>query len=279
MLKNKIALSLFTLFLLTASVFSQDKFVVPTQKITGAEEAFPNNEMIVLKITPITDKPKYLVDVKYTWVVLADGKEKKNVLTWPDNTTVGFGRGSAKTIQVFTMINYLYTVREKDSSDGAIVEVGQKNSGLVVTPIKFKDDVVPDPDNPNPPNPNPNPTPGPVLPDGKFGLAKTSYDLVNSKVPAVSRVKGSTALSTSLEGVAASIAAGALTSPDVILSTVKTSNNTALQNSGVSIADWDEFGNGMQAALLKLYKDKKLNVATDYAEAFKEISTGLKAVK
>ena len=260
--------SVCVLFLLSMPVFAQDKFVVPTQTVVGAEEAYPSNELIMLKVTDIKEKPPHLQSVQYNWVVLADDKEKKNVFVYPDKTTIGFGRGAAKKIQVILVIDYIYTVKDED---GKIIEVGHKSSGLIFIPIKFNDTPVPGPVDPV--------VPDPVLPDGTFGLAKTGYSLAIKHVPAVNRVKGAKAMTTGLSGIVASIRAGALTDPSDILTKVNTANNTALKNAGIDESEWDAFGTALQAELLKLYRADKLKTASDYADAFDELVTGLKAVK
>lgn len=271
---RKLILSATTLLLLTCSAFAADtKFIVPKQKVTGAEDPIPANELVILKVTMEENRPKYLQDIQYSWLVLADGQEKKNILLYPDNTTIGFGRGSAKKIQVILTISYLYAVREGEDALGKIIEVGQRNSGIIFIDVKFSDSPNPGPDpNPNPPDPNP-------IPDGKFKLAKATYDLATSKVPAVNRVKGAEAMATATAGISASIRAGVLKDPTEALKKLKDANNSALTRVGVTLTDWDEFGLGLQAKLVELYRAGKLSKISDYADAFDEIAIGLNRVK
>lgn len=272
---RKLILSAVTLLLLTGSAFAAEtKFVVPKQKVTGAEEPIPANELVILKVTMEENRPKYLQDIQYSWLVLADGQEKKNVLLYPDNTTIGFGRGSAKKIQVILTISYLYAVREGEDALGKIIEVGQRSSGIIFIDVKFSDNPGPGPG----PDPNPNPDPNPI-PDGKFKLAKATYDLATTKVPAANRVKGAEAMATATAGISSSIRAGVLKDPTEILKKLKDANNAALTRIGVTLTEWDEFGVGLQAKLVELYRAGKLSKASDYADAFDEIAIGLNRVK
>lgn len=264
-----------TLLLLTGSAVAQDKFVVPKQVVVGAEEVVPANELVILKVSPIDSSVKYLVDTKYSWVVLADGKEKKNVLVFPDNTTIGFSRGNAKNMQAMLVINYLYVVRENDDPKGKIIEVAQRSSGIIFVEIKFY--------TPNPPGPPDPPGPGPdsdpTFPIGKFDLSKISYQLAKANVPAVNRQKGATAIANSTSGISASIRAGALTDPADILTKLKAANNSALKNVSVAESEWDDFGMALQKKLVEFYRANKLKTASDYADAFDEIAAGLSKVK
>lgn len=273
MIRNLI-ISMCAILLLTSSGFAADKFVVPKHEVTGAENVIPVNELIILKAGLAEPKPKYLHEVQYNWLVFADGKEKKNVLVFPDNTTIGFGRGSAKQMHALLVINYLYVVRENDDPVSKITEVAQRSSGIIYIDIKL------DGSNPNPPNP-PIP-PGPVdpeFPDGKFKLAKVVYDLANSKVPQANRVKGAHAMATATAGISSAIRAGALREPAEILTKLKDANNNALKNAGVDVSDWDEFGLAFQDKLVELYRANKLKVASDYADVFDEVAIGLNKVK
>lgn len=126
-----------------------------------------------------------------------------------------------------------------------------------------------------PPAPPVPPTP---IPDGKFGLAPKMYGYAMS-VTEASRVKGAAALVKSFDGMRAAIAAGTLTNPEEILKKTTESNVSALANAGVPREHWESAFKSLQEAVYQLYSDKKLSVASDYAEAWGEIASGLRAVK
>jgi hypothetical protein len=270
---NRIFISTVAVLLLSTTVFAQpDKFVKPDQKVVGAEEVVPAGEPIILKVTPITTPPKYLVQTTYSWKILADDKEKSNVLVWPDNTSVVFGKGTAKRLQAILSINYLYAVREKEGDNTSpIKEVGQQSS-LLIVPIKLGNTPPPPPDNPDNPD-------EPKFPVGRFDLAKTAYKLAMANVEPTNRAKGAQAIATSTEGIAAAISAGTITNVETAFTQLKNSNNSALSREGISVDEWDKFGGVLQKELYKLYQDKKLVVLSDYADAFREMAEGLKKVK
>jgi hypothetical protein len=80
------------------------------------------------------------------------------------------------------------------------------------------------------PQPTPTPTPQPApdpLPDGRFGLAKATHDLVLAQVPAGDRPLAGT-LAGNYRAVASRVAAGTLTAPDQILVATAEGNRDAL---------------------------------------------------
>ncbi len=257
----------------TTSFAQQSKFVVPEQRIEGAENPIAPGELIILRVSNIGNKPQYLTDVTYKWKILEDGKEKKNVIVWPDGSSIVFGAGAAQKITAMLVVLYQYEVKDKD---GKLLEAASRMSELLIVNVELA--------NPGPgPGPGPNPPvppgPGPDFPDGKFKLAAVSYRLAMMHVPVTNRLKGAQAIATSTNAIASAIAAGTLTDPADILKKLKEANNAGLNRVGVSPSEWDNFGNAMQGELLKLYKDKKLNVASDYGTAFREIAEGLSSVK
>jgi hypothetical protein len=129
---------------------------------------------------------------------------------------------------------------------------------------------------PVPPGPGPAPNPTPV-PDGKFKLGSVAYTLVTTQVAVADR-KVTKDIATAFDGIAASIRAGTLTQPADILTKTKEATNAKLTAANLPLTSWDAFGTGLQKALYQLYKDKKLNAASDYADAWGEIATGLRAV-
>lgn len=282
MIRNSV-LSIAFLCLFSVISLAQDKFVLPDQKIQGVDDVVPAGEVIILRATPLNQKPQHLSDVNYQWKILEEGKEKKNVIVWPDGSTVVFGAGvlspnqKNKKLTALLVVSYLYTVREGNTPTGKIQEVAQRSSGILMQDIYVGGAPVP----PGPgPGPEPPPEPDPTFPDGKYKLAATSYQLAKTLVLVASnRAKGAEAVATATEGIAAAISAGVLTDQAEILKRLKAKNNSQLELAKIPIGEWDAFGRALQSELYQLYKDKKLNTPSDYAEAFREIAEGLRKVK
>lgn len=267
-------LALTTLLLFALVVRADDKFTVPDQKINGGGTVSAG-DVVVLSVSPIDNdkKPENLQNVVYNWKILEDGKIKtKGVQEWPGNDRVVFGAGikKGKKFTGILSITYLYVVKDKD---GKITEVATR-SKLLMDEVVVEGDVPgPDP-GPGPgPNPNPNP-PAPVLPDGKYKLAKFSYDNSLQKVDASIRKADSLALATSFNGIASKIASGSFTSLEDILKETQTSNRTALKD---NTNKWENFFIELQKNLYTLYKGKQMATMEDFATAWKEIATGLEA--
>ncbi len=130
------------------------------------------------------------------------------------------------------------------------------------------------------PGPGPGPGPSPDLPDGQYKLAKFAYAAANSYVEDPdTRVKGSAALSGSFDATAARIAAGTITVPDTALVELEASNAAALAKAKIDRATWDAWGTALQKEWLPLYKNGKMKSMDDFKNAFKEVATGLKAVR
>jgi hypothetical protein len=249
-------------------------YQVPDQNIVAPESVDPG-EVIIVSVSQIQNPPPYLYAATYRWKVLENGKVKTNVKEWPDGTSILFGAGvirqgeSGRTFSIVLSACYLYVAKEKDNITG----IGQR-SNLLTTTITVNGS------SPNPgPGPTPGPSPGPSLPDGKFGLAKTAYQIAMDSVPSGARAKGAPVLANSFNGIASSVAAGTLNNPRDLLTQTKTANQTALSNAGVSAADWDNFFTVLQRQIYPLHAGGKLNSVQDFADAWREISAGLEKVR
>lgn len=128
------------------------------------------------------------------------------------------------------------------------------------------------------PNPGPTPGPGPDLPSGRFGLARFAFDAAMREVAvdAKSRRDQGIKLAESLRSIAASIAAGALTDAEAILEQTRAANNAAL---GVDAAGWSGWARSTAEKLETLDAESRLPTPADYAEAWRELATGLEALR
>ncbi len=253
------------------------EFVVPEQKITGADKVHKLGRLVKLDVTGVKDKPEHYQSSTYKWKiyeVLYDNNRMPYISALEDTVAVDsgvfFGAGvENRKLTAEVIIVHTYVVKDKD---GKITEVGNKLN-VVTTDVNIGSET------PGPgPGPGPGPDPSPTFPDGKFKLSKVVYDIA-MKTVTVDKQKGAAAVANGCNAVAASIAAGVLKDPAEILKTLREKNNANLEAQNIKPATWDAFGIELQKELLKLYKDKKLLTVSDYADAFKEIADGLSKVK
>ncbi len=130
-------------------------------------------------------------------------------------------------------------------------------------------------DDPGPePGPRPNPTPGP-LPDGAYKLAQFSFDAAQ-QVPATHRHYAARLAST-FESVAAQLSAGTITSITAANNKVKSDNAAILGNDRTT---WQTWLNAMNTRMTELWgQHQSIQTISGMASAYREIATGLRAVK
>ena len=256
---NKILCSLLATILISSSSLATD-FVVPQQKIVGAEAPVPLGELVDLTISPIKDPPKHFVSYSVAWKVF-DGDKEKRVREYQDGIFFGAGVVS-KRMTALVAITYLYAVKDADKT----TEITTKTV-IISTPVIIGED----------PGPAPDPAaPDPVFPEAKYSLQKKAYSLAMTKVPAAIRKNTATAVAKSFEAMASAIAAGAIKEVDDLLKKTAESNRAAV---GANKAAWEPFFKEMQDTLYSLYEGKQMVTATDFAEAWREVAAGLKSVK
>jgi len=272
--------------LLVPSFASAADFVVPKAEIVisdgsgvvPAGKAVGLGELVDLTVTKSADPVPHLAAVSYEWKILEAGKER-NYKSAGDKSSVWYGAGVApKKQQAFAVVTYLFVVRAKeDDPKSAIKEVATRTQFLYVE-VSIGG-VIPPPTPPPGPD-NPTPPPAPTVPDGRFKLGKTAYDLSLAKV-AVSpdRQKAAAALATSFRGMASSIKAGAFTDAKVMLPAVTTSNRTALANAGVPREAWTPFFTDLMEVVFAKYERDEISTLADFADAWNEIAAGLEAVR
>jgi hypothetical protein len=130
----------------------------------------------------------------------------------------------------------------------------------------------PIPPNPNPPGPQPDP-----LPPGKYGLASFTRDAA-AGVPlsATERVRTAAALAGSFDSIASTIAAGAIKTQADAIAATQANNITAL---GSAREAWRPWAESLRVKLNALSESGQLATMDDYITAWREISTGLRAIK
>lgn len=266
----KILYSLVIFLSFSLNVFAQ-KFVIPDQKIVGAETPIPLGELVDLSVSSIKNPPQYLVETTYTWKVL-DGYTEKRVR--PYDGGVFFGAGiQPKRLKAFVAVTYLYVVKEQDK----IIESAARTSFLS-TDVLIGDEAPPTPDVPTP---TPNPEPEPVFPEGKYNLSKFIYDITKNKIniSKQDKAKQANALAKSFESIAAAIAAGTIDDQEDILKKTSEANRSAIQSVGGDKTKWEPAFIDIQEKLFGLYKDNKMTTKQDFASAWREIATGFKYFK
>ena len=251
-----------TITICANSLFGAD-FIVPQQKIVGAETPIPLGELVDLSVSPIKDPPKHFVSYSLAWKVF-DGDKEKRVREYQDG--IFFGAGVVnKKMTALVAITYLYVVKESDK----ISEVGTKTV-LLSTPVVIGADT---------PEPGPDPTPvdpEPTFPESRYNLNSKAYKAAMSKVTSQARKSGAKNIAKSFESIASAVSAGALNQVDDILKKTTEANRAAVGNYR---ADWEPFFKYMQDVLYTLYEEKQMVNANDFAEAWREVATGLKSVK
>ncbi len=264
---------------LPAEQAAKPVFVVPEQKLVGADEPIPLGELVELSASPIKSPPTYLASTSYTWRVAEDMRLQK-FRTNPDGSVWWAAGVVDKTMWVTCSVTHLYLVKD---AEGRITQVSTRNvilfAKVVIGKGSPRPGPVPVPPGPGP-GPGPAPAPDPVFPDGQYKLAALAYKSAAVKVTdPTARTKGSEALARSYEGVASAIAAGTLKDLTAALAATKAANNKAIADAGVDAAKWEAFGVDLQDAVYALYQAKKINSVADLGTAWLEISAGLKKVK
>jgi hypothetical protein len=255
----KLVISMLSFVLVCGASLATD-FVVPQQKIVGAESPVPLGELVDLTVSPIKDPPKHFVSCSIAWKVF-DGDKEKRVRESQDG--IFFGAGVVpKRMTALVAITYLYVVKEGDKTSEIVTK-----TVIISSPVIIGED----------PGPTPDPSvPDPVFPEGRYNLQKTAYSLAMGKVPAVTRKGSATAVAKSFESMASAVAAGAVKEVDDLLKKTAESNRAAV---GANKAAWEPFFKEMQDTLYSLYEGKQMVTATDFAEAWREVAAGLKSLK
>ena len=256
---SKLLISILAAVLINSGLLATD-FVVPQQKIVGAEAPVPLGELVDLTVSPIKDPPKHFVSCSIAWKVF-DGDKEKRVREYQDG--IFFGAGVVpKRMTALAAITYLYVVKEGDKT----TEISTKTV-IISSPVIIGEDLGPDPE-PSAPEPS--------FPEARYNLQKKAYSLATSKVPAAIRKGSAAAVAKSFESMASAVAAGAVKEVDELLKKTAESNRAAV---GANKAAWEPFFKEMQDTLYSLYESKQMLTATDFAEAWREVAAGLKSVK
>jgi len=255
--------SLFFLLVFCNFTFAEN-FVVPEQKIVGAEVPIPLGELVDLSISPIQSTPKFLVSTTYAWKVF-DGYTEKRIRNYENG--VFFGSGiQAKRLKVIVSITHLYIVKENEK----LLEAATKTN-FISTDVFIGEQ---EPDVP------PEPGVEPEFGESKYELSKFVYDNVKVlKISKSDKAKQSAAIATSFDSMAAAIAAGTISTLEDILKKTAESNKSALTKSGGDRTKWEPLFTEIQEKLFNLYKTNKMQTKEDFSIAWREISSGLKLIK
>lgn len=216
----------------------------PVAVIVGPERGNPG-DLIVLDATQSRDA------VGFAWV-LADGD--KTFLEVDNGRKVVFATGTAG--------RYTFVLVAANAQADGKPQVAVARHVLTVGE--------PSP-NPNPPGPQPDP-----LPPGKYGLASFARDAATGvSLAAVERVRTAAALANSFDSIASTIAAGAIKTPGDAIAATQANNITAL---GSARDAWRPWAEALRVKLNALSDSGQMTAMDDYVAAWREISTGLRAV-
>ena len=241
-----------------------ENFIIPEQKIVGAELPIPLGELVDLSISPIQSAPKFLISTTYSWKVF-DGYTEKRIRNYENG--VFFGSGiQAKKLKVIVSITHLYIVKDNEK----LLEAATRTN-FISTDVFIGEQ---EPDAP------PEPEIEPEFGESKYQLSKFVYDGVkNIKLSKSDKTKQCASIASSFDGIAAAIAAGTITTLEEILKKTAESNKFALTKSGGDRTKWEPLFTEIQEKLFDLYKASKMQTKEDFAIAWREISSGLKLIK
>jgi hypothetical protein len=251
-------------FLVFCNLAFAENFIVPEQKIVGAELPIPLGELVDLSISPIQSAPKFLVSTTYSWKVF-DGYTEKRIRNYENG--VFFGSGiQAKKLKVIVSVTHLYIVKDNEKLLEAAIRTNFISADVFIGEEEPSTPVEPESE--------------PEFGESKYQLSKFVYDGVkNIKLSKSDRVKQCAAIASSFDGIAAAIAAGTIATLEDILKKTAESNRFALTKSGGDRTKWEPLFTEIQEKLFDLYKTSKMQTKEDFAIAWREISSGLKLVK
>jgi len=242
-----------------------ENFIVPEQKIVGAELPIPLGELVDLSISPIQSAPKFLVSTTYAWKVF-DGYTEKRIRNYENG--VFFGSGiQAKRLKVIVSITHLYIVKDNEKLLESAIRTNFISADVFIGEEEPSTPVEPEAE--------------PEFGESKYQLSKFVYDGVknNIKLSKSDKTKQCAAIASSFDGIASAIAAGTITTLEEILKKTAESNKFALTKSGGDRAKWEPLFTDIQEKLFDLYKTGKMQTKEDFAAAWREISSGLKLIK
>lgn len=267
----------YTFFLLffANSAFPAE-FVVPEQKILGADKDILIGKAADLFVSPVRAKPDHWVGAKYEWKVFEVVSDKivelseVKVVPLAEGSNCWFAVGvTPKEYTVSLYVTHLYVVKEGEK----VIEVATKSfwitKSLKVVGL-----------NPNPPNPNPNPPvplpdKDPELPDGRFNLSKFTFK-ATKEVNDTERLKNAREIAKTYRGIRSSVKAGAIKDIPTFLAETAKLNTERL---GDSRAKWKDWSVTLQDEVYRLYSNKTIVTLDDFCDAWEEIAIGLEAIK
>jgi hypothetical protein len=252
----KILASLWSVVAIATLALAQEKPTAPKVSIEGADKPIGIGDIVVLSVK-LDSQPKDLSTVSYSWTILP----AKNIETWPDGTKVLFGTGvKPQKITVILNAAFVFTAKQGDKTD-----VSLKTTTTVIE-VTIDDSVTPTP------GPTPGPGPKPVIPS--LTTAAKEWVTLVKKTPKYtdSEVKiDAEKLAESFSSIAAAIAAGTLKDQNAILKATKESNDSAISNR----EEWLPWFKKLSDHLSAANKDGTIKSTSQYATAWREISTGL----
>jgi len=275
-MRNKFFATLLMGLLMQAALFSQE--IIPAQTVDGDKVAYKVGDLIKLSLSPVKqeDRPKNLELITTNWVVRDVNGVVVKTYSF-GNDSVFFGTGdlsNGQTRKLFFInvaVSYVYVNR----TDKIITDVKNQVIQVSTNVVVSRDGSVPD--NPVVPDEPVKPV-EPQFEQGKYGLAKTTYDLAKKNMNDDIK-KVAPDLANSFDGIASSIVAGALKTDKDIINAVFASNQNALNNAKVKKENVVKFAESLNTEVFNLYEKDKLSTAADFATAFREIANGLRGVK
>lgn len=255
----------------------------PSVSIFAPEKADNGHMIIVSAKIDRTKLPKDLLAIDYHWTVLVNGVPDQQVLIWPDGTQIIFSGSKEDSITTIILdVNCLFgtkmVVKVEDKDVEVVANAAVKSPELATAAI-----IVGDPPAPGPgPRPGPNPpAPSPILPAGRFDLAKFAYQVIDSDTAMTPKQKVDLAIgySKAFGGIAGQIAAlPNYRNVTTIFHDTNLKSIEARAAAGVIEPEVATFRKTMDDKVYDLYAVKKvLRTAEDVADAWRELAAGFNA--
>jgi hypothetical protein len=235
------------------SVDDDGQVSAPETTIVAPTRPVKRGHNIVVRVKPLSPKPKGLVASTYIWIV---SPKVEDLDIHPDKTQISFGSGDATDpnhYEVTLVANYLFKGNKLATSE-TIASISIAGGGPAPAPV---------PPSPTPtPGPNPQPQPEP----GRYGLASFIYnETLSAGLPAADCQK----LAGVMSMLASKAAAGGIKTKGQLVNETVQELQTALG----SIAPWKKTFDNLANKMNSL----GITLIPDCVVAYNELAAGLKA--
>jgi hypothetical protein len=262
-------------------------YTLPVIEITGPQQVKAGGRMIICKAEVDKGKlPANLIEIRYQWTVINNGRQTHGFLVWNDGSQIVFeSPDTAGTSVVILDVDCLFgEIKTEGAGLKTYTNVEMISPPLSTWVITVVAEATPTPPTPVPQPPSP--PPPPTLPAGQFGLAQLGWNGLNSlsECPPADRVKFATGAANGLDlmiqSIDAKVAAGApYKTVEEILDDLRAKVRKGIVDAGSNPDDprFSRLKSQIQQKLYDLYLGNQLPKFADYKTAFGELALGLRA--